>query len=92
MVRRAFSLLMMALLLACIIMLTFKVRQVEADAQTVCINADGSITPSGAPIVTSDNITYTFTGHITYPTYYGWCAKKQHHHRWKRVYNARTLE
>jgi parallel beta-helix repeat protein len=62
---------MMALLLVCIIMLTFKVRQVEADAQTVCINADGSITPSGAPIATSDNTTYTFTGHITYPTYYG---------------------
>jgi parallel beta-helix repeat protein len=29
---------------------------------TIYINADGSITPSTAPIYTADNITYTFTG------------------------------
>jgi parallel beta-helix repeat protein len=32
---------------------------------TIYINADGSITPPGAPIVISDNITYTFTDNVT---------------------------
>jgi len=32
---------------------------------TIIINADGSITPSTAPIYTADNITYTLTGKIT---------------------------
>ncbi len=39
--------------------------------QTVHINANGSITPVGAPIVTSDKMAYSFTGNIAYPAYYG---------------------
>jgi parallel beta-helix repeat protein len=38
---------------------------------SVHINADGSVTPVGAPIVTSDNVTYSLIGNIGYPTYYG---------------------
>jgi parallel beta-helix repeat protein len=38
---------------------------------TVYINADGSISPAGAPIVTSDNVTYTFTGNMIFPIYNG---------------------
>jgi parallel beta-helix repeat protein len=44
--------------------------------QTVYINADGSITPSGAPIATSDNVTYNLTGNIGYPAYYGIVVRK----------------
>jgi parallel beta-helix repeat protein len=51
--------------------LAFNVGLVHAQAETVYINADGSITPSGAPIVTSDSITYTVTGNMNYPTYNG---------------------
>jgi parallel beta-helix repeat protein len=51
--------------------LVFNVQPVKGDAQTVYINADGSITPVGVPIVTFDNVTYTFTGNISYPTYNG---------------------
>ena len=39
--------------------------------QTIHINADGSITPTGAPIVTSDNITYNFADDIIYPASFG---------------------
>jgi parallel beta-helix repeat protein len=42
-----------------------KIQSVKADA-TVYINADGSITPSGVPISTVDNVTYTFSGSIYY--------------------------
>jgi parallel beta-helix repeat protein len=38
---------------------------------TVYINSDGSISPSSAPISSVDNVTYTFTGNISYPTYDG---------------------
>jgi parallel beta-helix repeat protein len=47
------------------LVLAFNVGLVHAQSETVYINADGSITPAGAPIVTSDNITYTFTGNVT---------------------------
>jgi hypothetical protein len=51
--------------------LVFKVPPVRAEGTTITINADGSITPSTAPISTVDNIIYTFTGNINYPTYNG---------------------
>ena len=51
--------------------LAFEIQQAKADEQTVYINADGSITPAGAPILTSNNITYTFTGNMSYPAYSG---------------------
>jgi len=39
--------------------------------QIVYINSNGSVTPAGAPIMSSDNITYTLTSDISYPTYDG---------------------
>jgi parallel beta-helix repeat protein len=70
MFRKTFSILMIALLFLSMIMLASNVHLAGADAQTVYINTDGSITPSSAPIVTSDNVTYTFVGDISNPTYY----------------------
>jgi parallel beta-helix repeat protein len=63
--------LMIATLFLSVIMLAFNVQLTKADSQTVYINPDGSITPPGAPIVTSDKITYSFTGNISFPTYNG---------------------
>jgi len=71
MFKRTFSALMISLLCIGMIVFGFDVRPAKADAQTIYINADGSITPAGAPIATSDNTTYTFTGTIGYPTYDG---------------------
>jgi parallel beta-helix repeat protein len=65
------TVIMLLLLFASTVVLAFNVRLINADGQTVYINADGSITPAGAPIATSDNITYFFTGDIKYPAYNG---------------------
>ena len=40
----------------------------KADGGTICIQADGSIVPSTAPISTVDNTTYTFTGNVSEST------------------------
>jgi parallel beta-helix repeat protein len=40
-------------------------------AEGVYVMSDGSVVPSSAPISSLDNVTYTFTGNISYPTYYG---------------------
>ena len=40
-------------------------------AEGVHIMSDGSVVPSSAPISSLDNVTYAFTGNISYPTYYG---------------------
>jgi len=69
--KRTFSVMMIVLLFLSVITLVFNVQLVEADVPTVYINADGSVTPSSAPIHTSDNITYVFTGNVSYPNYYG---------------------
>ncbi|MEM3703119.1 MAG: hypothetical protein QXX79_01660, partial [Candidatus Bathyarchaeia archaeon] len=45
--------------------LAVNVKPVKAWSGTVYIGEDGSIYPSDAPIITSDNITYTLTGNIT---------------------------
>ena len=37
----------------------------------VHINADGSVTPVGAPVTTSDNITYSLISNVSYPAYDG---------------------
>jgi parallel beta-helix repeat protein len=71
MFKKGFSVVIMELLFVNMIMLVFNVRPTMADTQTVYINADGSIIPVGAPIMTFDNITYTFTDNIQYPTYQG---------------------
>lgn len=62
---------MIALLLAGSLMLALDVRPAWAIAETVYIKGDGSVVPSWAPISSLDNVTYTFTGNISYPAYYG---------------------
>ena len=63
--KKLISWIMLALLLACMPTLTFKIKPVEcAWTGTVYIRNDGSIDPTDAPIVTSDNITYTLTDDI----------------------------
>ncbi len=74
--RKISSVLIIALLLVGTIVFLFKVQLVGASAQVVYINANGSITPAGAPITTSDNATYTLTGNVSYPTYYGIVIQK----------------
>jgi parallel beta-helix repeat protein len=71
MFKKTFPVLLMSMLFLSVIVLAINVQPAQAVAQTVYIKADGSITPVGAPIVTSDNITYSFTGDVTYPTYSG---------------------
>lgn len=45
--------------------LSFEVQQARASGTgTIYINADGSITPSTAPISTVDNVTYTLNGDV----------------------------
>jgi parallel beta-helix repeat protein len=49
-----------------------RIQPIGADGpEKIYITADGSVTPSTAPILIDDNVTYTFTGDISYPTYYG---------------------
>src|SRR5271157_1790642 len=59
------SVTLLILLLTSMLTLALNIQPAEADAPTIYINVDGSITPVGAPIVTSDNITYTFSGNIS---------------------------
>ncbi|HXX88113.1 MAG TPA: NosD domain-containing protein, partial [Candidatus Acidoferrum sp.] len=47
------------------------IQVVKASGVTVFIRADGSIDPANTPILSLDNITYAFTGDISYPTYDG---------------------
>ena len=54
---------MLFLLVTSVLVLALETRTAKAD-ETFYINADGSITPSTAPISTVDNITYTLTGNI----------------------------
>ncbi len=48
--------------------MTGLIQTVKAESAPIYINADGSISPSTAPIYTADNITYTLTGNITATT------------------------
>ncbi|MGD8506254.1 MAG: NosD domain-containing protein [Candidatus Bathyarchaeota archaeon] len=57
------SVVMLILLLAGTLMVSFEFQTVEASG-TIYIRADGSIDPPAAPITSSDNITYTVTGSI----------------------------
>ena len=56
---------MLFLLAISTLTLAFQIPSVKADDVTITINADGSVTPSTAPISTLDNVTYTLTGNIT---------------------------
>jgi parallel beta-helix repeat protein len=58
-------------LLVSTFILASNVGLVRAQAQTIYINSDGSVSPSSAPISTVDNVTYIFTGNISYPAYNG---------------------
>ena len=55
--------MILTLLLASILTLTFNIQPVKASG-TIYIRADGSIDPPTANITTTDNVTYTFTGNI----------------------------
>ena len=55
----------LALLLFSMPSLTFNVKPVKSQwVGTVYISADGSVEPLGAPVTTSDNVTYVLTGNI----------------------------
>jgi parallel beta-helix repeat protein len=70
--RRIVCWIVLALLLVVTFILAFNVGLVRAQApETVYVNSDGSVSPSNAPISNVNNVTYTFTGNISYPTYYG---------------------
>ncbi|MEM3699808.1 MAG: NosD domain-containing protein [Candidatus Bathyarchaeia archaeon] len=57
--------IMLAVLLLFGFSLTVNIKPVKAWSGTITINEDGTISPEGAPIITSDYITYTLTGNIT---------------------------
>jgi parallel beta-helix repeat protein len=65
--RRAVSAVIIAILLAGILTVAIKVQPVKSDyawTETIYIRADGSISPSTAPISSVDNVTYTLTDNI----------------------------
>jgi len=62
--KKAVSGLVLILLLIGMLTLTLDVQQVKASGG-ISIEADGSINPPTAPISTSDNVTYIFTGNIS---------------------------
>jgi parallel beta-helix repeat protein len=69
--KRNVSWTMLALLLVGTFALAFYIRPAKAQAETVYISSNGSVVPSSAPISSLDNVTYAFTGDISYPAYYG---------------------
>ena len=56
------------LLLIGMFTLAFGIRPAFAQAETIHIGRDGWVSPSYAPIFSVDNVTYTFTGNVSYPT------------------------
>jgi parallel beta-helix repeat protein len=62
--KRAVFALVAILCLLSVSSITGLIHLAKADGGTITINADGSITPSSAPITTVDNVTYTFTGNV----------------------------
>jgi|GEM_PF-618781 parallel beta-helix repeat protein len=66
----------LAFLLIGTFILASNIGLVRAQAETIYINSDGSVSPSSAPISTIDKVTYTFTGDVSYPTYYGVVVKR----------------
>jgi parallel beta-helix repeat protein len=69
--RRIVFWMMFASLLLGTLALVFNVGLVRAQAETVYIRGDGSVSPSSAPISSPDDVNYTFTGDMSYPAYYG---------------------
>jgi parallel beta-helix repeat protein len=62
--RKAVSGILLTLLLTTMLMSTFNIKPVKAQAGTIYIRADGSVEPSTANITSVDNVTYTVTGNI----------------------------
>jgi parallel beta-helix repeat protein len=60
--RRIVASLIVVLLFLSLSVFTFSVQPARAQSGAIYINADGSVSPSTAPITSVDNITYTFTG------------------------------
>ena len=56
---------MLSLLVASALALAVNVQPVRVDVGTIYIKADGSIEPPAAPLITTDNTTYTLTDNIT---------------------------
>jgi parallel beta-helix repeat protein len=56
--------ILLTLFLTSMLTAAFNIQPVKANG-TIYIRADGSIDPPTAPILTVDNVTYTFTGNIT---------------------------
>ena len=54
---------MLTLLLIGMLSLAFNIQTVDASG-TIYIRSDGSVDPDTAPILSVDNVTYTFTGNI----------------------------
>ena len=46
-----------------------KVNLTVAESKQIYVNTDGSVDPPYAPLISSDNITYTFTSDILHPIY-----------------------
>jgi len=63
-VRRTVSALFFMLILMGTFTLAFNIGLVSAQGETVYINADGSVSPSSAPIATLDNVNYSLTGNV----------------------------
>jgi parallel beta-helix repeat protein len=65
--RKTVSGITVTLLLVSMVTLAFSIQPAKADwtwTETIHIRADGSVKPDTAPILTVDNITYTFTDNI----------------------------
>ena len=62
--------ILLTLLLIGILTLAFTIQRVKASG-TIYIRSNGKVDPPTAPISTVDNIIYTFTDDIKYPTYLG---------------------
>jgi parallel beta-helix repeat protein len=63
--RKPISIIILSLLVASALALAFDIRPAFAQAETIYINADGSISPPTAHINTLDNITYVLVGNIS---------------------------
>jgi len=64
---RTASGIMLTLLLVSMLSVAFDIRQVRSDwtwTETIYIRADGSIYPVTAPMISTDNVTYTLTDNI----------------------------
>lgn len=65
---RAVLVLLTILCLLSVSSITGLIHVVKAESAPIYINADGSVSPSTAPIYSADNITYTLTGNISAAT------------------------